>query len=279
MENLERSKIELEKKLRQRTLELENSRKAILHMLKEMKEDVERLKEVDRLKTQFLSMVTHELKTPLTPIFEYVSLLKEKLLGPLTLKQEEAINSIQKQSTHLKNLIENILEISRIEVGKKLSVSKEPVSLERIIFAVEEMLAFDISRAGLTLEKKWEGEVPTLLGDENALKRVFINLIGNSLKFTPSGGKIVLEIKEEKGSVLILVEDSGIGIAAENLKKVFDKFYQVDVSYAREKGGIGMGLAIARALIEAHGGKIWAESGGLGRGAKFFVRLPISDRQ
>lgn len=273
---LEEARSDLEKKVSERTADLEKSRKVILQMHEELKGDLVKLQTVDRMKTEFLSMISHELKTPLAPIYSYLELLKDKVIGPINQKQKEALLAIKKQSEHLNSLIDSLLDISRLELGKPVLIERRPLSYKKIIEDTVEVMRLDIEKKGLELEVKAPPDLPSLLGGEAKLKRLITNLLGNAQKFTPKGGKITIKVFEEDGSIQTQIIDTGIGIAPEHLEKIFEKFYQVDSSYTREAGGIGMGLTIAKETVEAHGGKIWAESEGLEKGARFCFTLPLT---
>lgn len=251
----------LETKVKERTKELEAA--------------LDKLKVVDRMKTEFLSVVSHELKTPLTPIHEYTSLLLEGVLGHVSEEQKKALETVKRQSTHLSNLMDTVLDISRLEVGKPFPIKKELISFSDILNEIKEAVGADIKKSNLSFEAEIAQNLPTIYADGNAIRRLFLNLIGNAVKFTPHSGKITIKIVPEDHSILCSVSDTGIGLSKEHLEKIFEKFYQVDSSYTREAGGLGMGLAIARGIVEAHGGKIWAESKGLGWGSTFYFRLPL----
>jgi signal transduction histidine kinase len=247
--------------------ELESSRKIL-------KEDMAKLKVVDRMKTEFLSMVSHELRTPMTPIKGYLTLISSGKFGALSPEQKNALNIIADQSEHLHSVIGSILDLSRIELGKPVPVNKTPVYLKPLIGETVEAMKIKAREQGLALVVEGAA-VPKIMADPIMLKRVLANLIGNALKFTPRGGEIKIRACVEDSSVRVEVVDNGIGIARENLDKVFEKFYQVDASSTRAVSGMGMGLPIAKELVELHGGKIWGESEGLGRGSRFIFTLPV----
>lgn len=275
---LEEAKNDLEQKVADRTIDLEQSRKAILHMMKDLKEDMTKLQTIDRLKTEFLSMVSHELRTPITPLKGYLSLLLAGKMGKVMPKQKNTLQILSRQTEHLEDLIGSLLDISRLELGKPIPTSTKPLSIKKVIEDVIEALQVTVEGRGLKLEFKSDKQLPTIVGDDIKLKRVLTNLIGNASKFTPKGGQININAGVEGHNVRIEVVDNGIGLAREYQEKIFEKFFQIDSSYTRAAGGIGMGLAIARELVELHGGKIWAESGGLGRGARFIFTLPVAKR-
>lgn len=273
---LEEAKASLESKVRERTGELENSRKAILHMMKDLKEDIKKLREVDSMKTEFLSMISHELRTPLTLIKGYVALLQAGKIGPLSPEQNKTIEIVARQSDHLHSMIDSILDISRLEIGKPIPLNRAPMSFKSAVEKTIEALKIQAKEKKIEITSNISDFLPTIVGDEIKIKRVLTNLLGNAMKFTPEGGKINVNAYISDSQIKVEVVDNGIGISRENLSRVFEKFFQVDSSITRSAGGMGMGLAISKELVELHGGKITAESEGLGKGTKITFTLPIN---
>ena len=246
---------------------------------KKLIETAEELKRKDRMKTEFLSIVSHELRTPVTPIKGYLTLLLDKKLGELTGEQANALSVILKQSDHLLAMIDSILNVSRLEYGKFSELKKEPIQLNQIVRQTVEWLMEQFISKQITVKFDQDEKLPVISGDETQLVRVMENLLGNALKFTPKGGTVTVKTRVSGPAEDILqveTADNGLGLARENLEKIFEKFYQVDSSNTRVAGGLGLGLPIAREIIEAHGGKLWAESAGLGKGSKFYFTLPIT---
>lgn len=267
---VEELKNSLEDKVRKRTSELEAARK-------NLKEDMVKLQAVDRLKTEFLSMVSHELRTPITPLKGYLSFLLSNRFGKINIKQRKALSVLNRQSDHLEDLIESLLDISRLELGKPLPIQMHPLSLDQLIRKVNENIKINVKGRGIALKLDIKTKLPSIIGDEIRLKRVLANLIGNALKFTSKGGSITIRAKPDKKNIRIEIVDNGIGIEGQYLGKIFEKFFQIDSSYTRAAGGLGMGLAISKELIEVHGGKIWAESKGLGKGTTLIITLPVTE--
>jgi|GEM_PF-1794740 len=234
------------------------------------------LKVVDKMKTEFLSVISHELRTPITPIKGYTALLMNESMGALNQKQKRVLGIIVKEGDHLLNLIDSILDVSRMAYGRTLALSREPVLVKALLDELTEVLKPQYDARELSIKVDIPEDFPTIMADITKIKRLLTNLLGNALKFTPKGGTVKVAGRREGDLVRIEVIDNGIGIARENLGKVFDKFYQVDSSYTRAAGGVGLGLAIAKEIVEAHGGKIRVESEGSGRGAKFIFTLPVS---
>lgn len=231
--------------------------------------DISSLRKVEQLKHEFLSVVSHELRTPLTPIKGYLSLLIDERLGKLEIKQKEALKVILNQSNHLHDLIDSVIDISRIESGRPLELQKEPLFVEEVIQASLDASANAIAAKQINLTMICPSEKLAIMADRKKLLRAFDNILGNAIKFTPIKGEISVAIAKDGEKLKVMVADSGIGLEEGDLENIFKPFFQVDTSYTRSCGGIGMGLAIAKEIIEAHEGRIWAESDGLGKGSRF----------
>lgn len=238
--------------------------------------EMQKAQEREMLKTEFMSVISHELRTPLTPIQGYTDILLSGHPGELNQEQRDALMIIKKQSKILLALIDSVLDITRVEYGRPVEIKKEPIILNEIIEDVVDGLKFQFQEKEIKPEAELSPEIQTILADESKISRVISNVLGNALKFTPKKGRIGIKTSKIGPDVRIEIWDSGIGLEPENLGKIFEKFYQVDSSYTRSVGGIGMGLTIVKEIIEAHGGKVWAESGGLGAGAKIIFTLPLT---
>jgi signal transduction histidine kinase len=200
-------------------------------------------------------------------------------MGEINPEQKNALEIVRRQSEHLHSMIDNILDISRFELGKPIPVNLEPISIKQIIEETAEAVVIQAKQRGIDLVLDIQSDLPTILGDSVKLKRVVTNLVGNALKFTPEGGAIKVKSFVYGTNIQVEVVDTGIGIDKDNLGKIFEKFYQVDSSTTRATGGIGMGLTICKELVALHGGKIWAESEGISRGSKFIFLLPIKKEE
>ncbi len=230
-----------------------------------------RLLELDRLKSEFVSMVSHELKTPLTSIKLSTDVLKSLSGSEKDIRtREEMLRIIDRNIERQKRLVSDLLDISRIETGN-LKLSLEPVNLYDIIRESVESMRKIAEEAGIPIHLDLQGESPRITGDHDRLVQVFVNLIGNALKFTKEG-EIRIWARIVDGHPEIRVSDTGIGIPPEELDLIFDKFHQVDCGLTREVGGTGLGLAICKGIIEEHGGSIRAESE-VGRGSAFVIVL------
>lgn len=235
------------------------------------------LKEEDEVKSDFISTASHELRTPLTVINSYLEMFEDGMLGELDKKQSEKLAVIRSQTDHMIRLVEDMLDTLRLE-SRKFKVQKYPLKVEMIAkSAVEELNKL----AGLkehTLSLKVNGNLPEIGGDEQRIKQVFNNLLTNAVKYTPNKGRIEVELKEERKYILVSISDTGIGILEEEQEKIFGKFYTAGrKSLMRESERMGLGLTIAKGIVEAHGGSIWVESEGEGKGSTFYFTLPTGD--
>ena len=253
-----------------------------------LNEAYERLKELDRLKSNFIATVSHELRTPLTSIMGYSEMLAEGIAGPLTEEQADFIATIRTKSDQLLGLIVSLLDMSKLESGT-FFVRPEPVSIMSLLIDVVSTLTPTASKKGVHLLAQGDdGALPLVRGDADRLRQVFLNLTENAVKFTPSGGRVTLSADEgmdagdHDGVVLVAhlhraievrVADTGVGIPRAERDRVFAPFYQVDQSSTREQGGTGLGLAIVKRLVDAHNGRIRIEDNAP-RGTVFVVTLP-----
>jgi signal transduction histidine kinase len=231
------------------------------------------LAELDRLKAEFVSIDSHELKTPLSVIRGYVSLLQDGIYGPVPEQQRKILGSIADQTDRLGRLVQQLLDISRLEAGGRLEL--RPIDLHG--FLAELATSFDVLALQSQIDFRLDlaDDLPAELpADPDRLNEVVGNLLSNAFKFTPRGGRIRLHAGREGGSALIEVSDTGVGIPPEQLPRIFEKFYQIENEAQPRSVGSGLGLAIAREIVEAHGGTITAESI-VGKGTTFRVCLPL----
>ena len=233
----------------------------------------DKLSEVDKLKFDFLSVLSHELYTPITPIMDSSS----QLLESDTLKEtdRQLAKIINRQINKLQSLINEVLDFSWLEV-KEWKLDQEPVSLGALGEAALIEQKSQAEAKGVKLKIKIGTHLPTIMADKKRIMHVLKILLENSVKFTPEGGEVSLDINRVSGGVELTVADTGIGIAKENMEKIFSSFYQVEDHMTRTRGGMGLGLAIAKRIIEAHNGSLWAESQGLGEGSRFIFLLPVA---
>jgi signal transduction histidine kinase len=238
---------------------------------------VERLRELDHLKSSFLANMSHELRTPLNSILGFTQVILEGLDGPLTDDMQMDLGLIEKNGQHLLNLINEVLDMAKIEAGR-VSLSLEPLNLAALLGDVLRTTSPLARERTLVLEL--DSHLPEgmlIMADAVRLRQVLINVIGNAIKFTDQGG-VYVSIEQLGSRVQIRVRDTGIGIPPEKLETIFEAFSQVDTSTTRKVGGTGLGLPISRRLAEMHGGGLWADSKGIpGEGSVFTLELPIGD--
>lgn len=259
-----------------------------------LQEAFDRLKELDRLKSNFLGTVSHELRTPLTSIIGYSEMLAEGIAGPLGEEQKDFVQTIRDKGEQLLQLIMSLLDLSKLESGT-MSLRRAPTSVAKVLHEVVSTVAPTARKKSITLECDVGDGLPEIRADSERLRQVFTNLTDNALKFSPAGGTVRLTARlvesdgGEDGEGLVLlaptrqtievcVVDSGIGIPESERAKVFDPFYQVDSSSTREYGGTGLGLSIVKRLVEAHGGRVEVR-GNEPKGAVFVVMLPLDPPQ
>jgi PAS domain S-box-containing protein len=237
--------------------------------------DVTRENELDQMKTDFISVVSHELRTPLTSIRGYTDLLLSGASGEVSELQQEFLGIIQASTNRLSNLINDILDISRIESGR-IKLRLEPINYHMIVADVLRLMKASADEKDITFDASMPEQLPIVRGDADKVTQVLTNLVSNAIKYTPSGGwvKLLVEMTDDK-QIQTCVQDSGIGISREDQKKLFQKFFRADNSSTREAGGTGLGLVIAKTIVELMGGAIWVESAPE-RGSRFYFTLPIA---
>lgn len=226
----------------------------------------------NRIKDEFLATLSHELRTPLTPILGWSKLLQKNKLSEA--KLQEALVTIEQHAKRQARLVDDLLDLSRIIQGK-LTLNLTCVTLVTPIAAALETVRLAAEAKSIQIKTILDVTVGQVMGDAGRLQQVIWNLLANAIKFTPQGGWIVVELERVEGDVQIVVSDTGQGIHPDFLPFVFDRFRQEDSSITRQFGGLGLGLAISRQIVEAHGGTITAQSPGVGQGATFTVRLPL----
>jgi len=256
----------LEAKVRERTTALER-------LNKELEVANERLRELDQLKSTFVSIVSHELRTPMTSIKGYVENMLDGLTGYLTEKQFSYLGRVKYNVERLTRMINDLLDLSRIEAGR-VELALRPISLFDLVTEVLESLQALAREKSLILEVRHADLLPMIHGDRDKLHQVLTNLIQNAIKFTPQGGAILVEsLVQDDQFVQVSVTDTGCGIRPGDLAKVFEKFYRGE-STTTDARGAGLGLAIVKSLVELHGGRIWVDSVP-GAGSRFFFIIPI----
>ncbi len=246
----------------------ESDREALLTREQILRAEAE---ELSRLKDEFLATMSHELRTPLNAIFGWITLLRTRRLDGPT--EERALETIERNARAQKRLIEDLLDVSRVVTGK-VTLELAVVDPRRIVEASIETMLPAAQAKGIELVPRLDDKTGVLRGDSARLQQIVCNLLSNAIKFTPIGGRVEVRLSRRESEAEITVRDSGQGIKAEFLPYVFDRFRQEDGSISRRHGGLGLGLAIVRHLVELHGGTVSAASEGEGHGATFTVRVP-----
>lgn len=277
VESVSSTNKKLEEEIKRKT-ELLNERTRLLTLLEVANRE---LRELDRLKSTFLANMSHELRTPMNSIIGYTDLLLDGVDGPINEEQEKSLRKIAANARHLLQLINDVLDISKIESGK-MKLSPKEIDIKWLIDSVIPTFEPMIKQKNLSLNIDIAENMPFLYGDEDKIKQILINLLSNAVKFTHQG-EITISVRvsergikpgEEPIFAEICVKDTGIGIKEEDIGKIFDKFVQVDLTTVRQYEGTGLGLSIARGLVALHKGVIWVESK-FGEGSKFCFTIPI----
>ena len=252
---------------------LEQTTKQLGETNEKLKDANEKLQELDKLKDEFVSLASHELRTPMTAIKGSLSTILEGYAGEISKESREFLTAAYNENDRLIRLVNNLLNISRIEAGRfTFTITK--VNMEKIITEVVKSLQPAATERAIFLKYEKDGVVPYIYGDEDKVKEVLINLVGNATKFTHKGG-ITVRTKVKDTMLITSVTDTGSGIAPEDIERLFKKFSQVGGNYARPTGGTGLGLYISKQIVEGQMGKIWLEST-VDVGTTFFFSLPIA---
>lgn len=246
----------------------------------ELQDANSRLKQLDRLKDDFVSITSHELRTPMTAIRSYAWMALYKSDMPLSEKMKKYLIRVLLSTERLINLVNDMLNLSRIESGK-IEINPESIDLTSLIKDIVDELYFSKSREKQIQFVVLEKLMPKAFADPEKLRQVFLNIVGNALKFTPHGGKIIFDFFTDSQEVAVSVTDTGVGIAREDVGRLFFKFGRLDNSYtaAATSGGTGLGLYISKNLVELMHGRIWAQSEGVGKGTTFIIALPIATKE
>ncbi len=252
----------------QSALAIQNAR-----LFREIEDKSRQLEVATHHKSEFLANMSHELRTPLNAVIGFSEVLLDRMFGEINDKQEEYLNDILSSGRHLLSLINDILDLSKIEAGRmelELTDFDLPQALDNALTLVRERAA----RRGIALSASVDDRLGELRGDERKVKQVLLNLLSNAIKFTPEGGRVEVRAEPVDGHVEIAVSDTGIGIAPGDQEAVFEEFRQVGTDYAMKREGTGLGLTLCRKFVELHGGTIWVKSA-VGQGSTFTFTLPV----
>jgi len=275
-QELEQVNLSLEMRVLERTKDLRNEIQERKMIEQELLIEKDRAEAANVAKSEFLASMSHELRTPLNAIIGFSQVLGDRLFGDLNDKQIEYIKDIEAGGEHLLGLINDILDLAKIEAGK-MELELSPVEIKDMLEHCFVMVKEKCIKRRIALELAIAENLNGLRvsADARKLKQVMYNLLSNAAKFTPEGGRIVVEAKVDDKVVTISVEDTGVGIEPGLLEKIFEEFFQVEGGTKDKTPGTGLGLSLARKLVELHGGRIWAESRGPGSGSRFSFEIPI----
>jgi PAS domain S-box-containing protein len=297
-EELRKAHYWLEKRVEERTIELLKSNTLLKKKINEHKRTVGelhialerlqksqdrieqqniRLKKLDKIKSNFLNITSHELRTPIAAIKGYVEMLLMNTLGPINEEQKRGIEVALRNANRLDNLIQDILDVSRLESGT-MKFIPEKTNIHKMIKDATETTQSSADNKQIKITTEIEQGIPELIVDQERIKQVLTNLLNNAIKFSPEKTQITIRAKKEHDDVLFEVQDFGRGIPKNKQKKIFEIFYQVDSGMDRKFGGVGLGLAISRGIVLSHGGTIWVESEA-SKGSTFRFTLPIKPIQ
>jgi signal transduction histidine kinase len=252
----------------QSALAIQNAR-----LFHEIENKSRELEAANRHKDEFLASMSHELRTPLNAVIGFSEVLLDRMFGDVNAKQQEYLEDILASGRHLLSLINDILDLAKIEAGR-MELDLEDFEVTQAIDNAVVLVRERATRKGLTLDTRLDHGLGALRGDQRKVKQVLLNLLSNAVKFTPEGGRVEVRAQRLDGQVEISVSDTGIGIAAEDLDAVFEEFRQVGTDYAKKHEGTGLGLTLSRKFVELHGGRIWVKSQP-GQGSTFTFTLPV----
>ena len=233
--------------------------------------DITEIKDMQQMKDEVLSAVSHEMRTPLTAILGYTALLLADDVPPG--EKKRSIATIQQEAQRLNDLVKNFIDLQRLKARRE-AINLQALAVLPLLEETAALFSGLSPRHRFTIDAP--ADLPQVQGNAGELRQVFNNLVSNAVKYSPQGGEIYLGARREDDSVFIVVRDEGIGIPAEARERIFDQFYRVDNTDRRSTGGTGVGLALVREIVNAHGGRVWT-TGNAGRGSTFHVRLPLSE--
>lgn len=254
--------------------EIYEARKKLDENKEKMQQQLEVIRKLSKAKDEFTSIITHELKTPLVPILSYIDLLLSKEFGAINEKQKKRLEIVRTNAHILESIISDFFDIMNIELHH-LKLNKQTYDLSEIIKSVVKNMGPTVEKQNISITSDFQKNISCLC-DKNRIIQVLTNLIINAIKHSKSNGNIHIKLDSDNSYAHILVKDGGEGIPIDQLEKIFEKFYQVDTSLTRERGGSGLGLPVCKGIIEGHNGKIWAESEGKDKGSEIHILLSLA---
>jgi len=253
--------------------ELRATEEELMAQQQELMEKSRELEEASRAKSEFMAHMSHELRTPLNVIIGFSELMIDEVPGKVSEEQRQCLNDILGSGQHLLNLINDILDLSKVESGK-MELKLRNVALPSVIESIRREIIPLLVKRKQSLEVDVEEGLPLVHADKAKVGQVLLNLLGNSSKFTPDGGKLKVEAVRENNWCRVSMIDNGVGVKKEDQERIFEPFCQLNSSLTREEGGTGLGLTITKQIVEEHGGRIWVESE-YGKGSRFNFTLPL----
>ena len=237
-----------------------------------MAEPLAQLEIASKHKSEFLANMSHELRTPLNAILGYTELILDKIYGDVPDKIKEVLERLEKNGRHLLGLINDVLDLSKIEAGQ-LTLSLNDYSMPEVVHTVVNSVESLAEEKNLALEVSVSPDLTVGKGDEQRIVQVFLNLVGNAIKFTEKG-EVKVKVTSSDSKFFVAVSDTGPGLSTADQQRIFEEFHQADSSSTKKKGGTGLGLAISKKIVAMHGGRIWVESSS-GQGSTFWFTLPV----
>jgi two-component system CheB/CheR fusion protein len=243
----------------------------------ELKTLAKKLERSARVKSEFLANMSHELRTPLNSIIGFSEVLYDETFGELNQKQQQYVNNVLTNGKHLLLLINQILDMAKVEAGR-MTLTLSNLQIKSLLKDISLLFVTMLNGKGITMQLEIAEDLPNIEADALKFKEIIYNLISNAIKFTPEGGRIGIRAKKLSTEIEITVWDMGIGIEAENIERLFEGFFRVDTPYSRLTEGTGLGLPLARKMVELHGGILSVESPGLNKGTSVRFTIPIISR-
>jgi signal transduction histidine kinase len=267
----------LEEEVRSRTYDIETYAKDLEKEVEKRTEELtvsnKYLEKANRAKSEFLATMSHELRTPFSSIIGFSEILQDEKFGKLNEKQAGHVTNILTSGRHLLELINDLLDLSKIESGR-MTLTLNKFSFPKLIEGIETILKEQALRKNITIRSRIASDITIINADERKIKQIMYNLLSNAVKFTPDGGKVDIKVDIKDEELRVSVTDTGIGIKQEDMDKLFKAFQQIDSKYVRKYGGTGLGLSLTKEMVKLHGGEIWVKSES-GKGSTFTFTISL----